>query len=225
MNSEAPLPTIAVIGGTGKEGKGLASRWAAAGYSIILGSRSPEKAASTAAELGAALDRPSRLFGASNLDAAARADIVVITVPYAAHSAILISIRPVLDGKLVVDATVPLVPGKVTRARMPSAGSAALETRELLGESVEVAAAFHNISHENLGSGEPVECDVLVTGSSAAARTETLSLVEAAGLRGWDAGALDNSAVSEGLVSLLIHINKKYGSRHAGIKITGVDRS
>jgi NADPH-dependent F420 reductase len=223
MNSESALPTLAVIGGTGKEGKGLTYRWLRAGHSVILGSRSPEKATAAALELRQLLGEDSAVRGASNLDAARQADIVVLTVPYAAHADMLASIGPALEGKLLIDATVPLVAGQVTRAKMPPAGSAAQEARQILGEAVEVAAAFHNISHEHLFRDEPIDCDVLVTGTSAAARFTALTLVTSAGLQGWDAGALDNSAVSEGLASVLIHINKKHGSRHAGIRITGVD--
>jgi len=108
---------------------------------------------------------------------------------------------------------------------MPPAGSAAQEAKEIVGEDVQVVAAFQNISHELLLSEEDIECDVLVTGTSKEARTEALRLVEAAGLTGWDAGPIENTVVVEGLASVLIYINKQYGSTHAGIKITGVNRS
>jgi len=107
---------------------------------------------------------------------------------------------------------------------MPPAGSAAQEAKEIVGEGVEVVAAFQNISHELLLTDEEVECDVLVTGTSKDARTEALRLVEAAGLTGWDAGPIENSVVVEGLTSVLININKQYGSTHAGIKITGASQ-
>jgi NADPH-dependent F420 reductase len=123
-----------------------------------------------------------------------------------------------------VDVTVPLVPPKVATVQMPAAGSAAQEAKQIVGEGVEVCAAFQNISHEHLLGEEGVECDVLVTGSSKDARTNVIQLVEAAGLRGWDAGPLENSVVVEGLTSVLIGINKKYGSTHAGIKITGISK-
>jgi hypothetical protein len=133
------------------------------------------------------------------------------------------SIRPALDGKLLIDATVPLVPGKVSKAQMPVAGSAAQEAREILGAGVEIAAAFHSISYDHLLQDRAVDCDVLVTGTSKASRDTALRLVAAAGLKGWDAGALENSAVTEGLASVLIHMNKTYGSNHAGIRITGLE--
>ncbi len=221
MLKEPLLLTIAVLGGTGKEGKGLAYRWAKAGYKVLIGSRSSERAVSAASEIMEMLEGDSSLVGTSNLEAAQLADIVVITVPYAAHRETLESVKDVLKGKTLIDATVPLVPPKVSKVQMPAAGSAAQEAKEIVGEGVEVVAAFQNISHELLLTDDNVECDVLVTGTSKDARTETLRLVEAAGLTGWDAGPIENSVVIEGLTSVLININKQYGSTYAGIKITG----
>ncbi len=222
MNDIPLLLTIGLLGGTGKEGKGLAYRWARAGYRLLIGSRTPEKAVAAASELVERLDGAPSIVGLSNLEAAQQADIIVLTVPYAAHRATLESVREALQGKLLVDVTAPLVPPKVSRVQMPPAGSAAQEARQILGPGVEVCAAFQNIAHELLLRDDEIECDVLVTGSSREARLETLKLVEAAGLRGWDAGPLENSVVVEGLTSVLIHINRQYGSTHAGIKITGV---
>ncbi|MFH1908683.1 MAG: NADPH-dependent F420 reductase [Chloroflexota bacterium] len=228
------LMTIAVLGGTGKEGKGLAYRWAKAGYRILIGSRAPEKAQAAAQELktllaaSPTLDTSTSSYpiqGMSNPDAALKADIIVLTVPYAAHRATLENVKSALQGKILVDVTVPLVPPKVTTVQMPAAGSAAQEAREILGEGVEVVAAFQNISHEHLLHDEEIYCDVLVCGTSKETRLEVLKLVAAAGLTGWDAGPLENSVVVEGLTSVLIGINKQYGGTHAGIKITGVARS
>lgn len=225
MQEKAPLLlTIAVLGGTGKEGKGLAYRWAKAGYKVLIGSRTPEKAVTAASEIMERLEGSSSLVGLSNHEAAQLADIVVLTVPYAAHRKTLESVKDAVKGKLFIDVTVPLVPPKVSKVQMPPAGSAAQEAKEILGEGVQVASAFQNISHEHLLTDGTVECDVLVTGSSKEARAETLKLVEAAGLTGWDAGPIENSVVVEGLTSVLININKQYGSTHAGIKITGVKR-
>ena len=221
MAKEALLLTVAVLGGTGKEGKGLAYRWAKAGYRILIGSRSSEKAVTAASEIMELLEGSSSVVGTTNLEAAEQADIVVVTVPYAGHRDTLESVKDVLKGKLLVDVTVPLVPPKLSKVQMPPAGSAAQEAKEIVGEEVEVAAAFQNVSHELLMGEEDVECDVLVTGTSKKARTETLRLVEATGLTGWDAGPIENSVVVEGLGSVLIYINKQYGSTHAGIKITG----
>ncbi len=224
MSNDSLLVTIAVLGGTGKEGKGLAYRWARAGYRILIGSRSPERAIAAASEIVGRLDGESSAVGMSNQDAARQANIVVLTVPYAAHRETLESVKDELQGKTLIDITAPLMPPKVTTVQMPPAGSAAQEARQILGEKVEVATAFQTISHELLVLDEFIDCDVLVTGTSKAARQETLQLVSAAGLTGWDAGPLENSVVVEGLTSILININKQYGSTHAGIRITGVNR-
>ncbi len=132
------------------------------------------------------------------------------------------TVKEALQGKLLIDVTVPLVPPKVSKVQMPPAGSAAQEAKEILGEGAEIVSAFQNVSFEHLLGEATVECDVLVTGTSKNARLETLKLVEAAGLIGWDAGPIENSVVAEGLTSVLIYINKQYGSTYAGIKITGV---
>lgn len=221
---DAALQTIAILGGTGKEGKGLAYRWAKVGYKVLIGSRTPPKAIEAAKELNSMLDGRISVAGLGNPDAAAQADVVVLTVPYAAHRATLESVKNALQGKLLIDVTVPLMPPKVSKVQMPEAGSATQEAHVILGEGVEVCAAFQNISHEHLLGDKDVKCDVLVTGTSKDARADTVKLVEAAGLNGWDAGPIENSVVIEGLTSVLIGINKKYGSTHAGITITGVKK-
>jgi NADPH-dependent F420 reductase len=222
MSDQRHMFSIAVLGGTGKEGKGLAYRWAKAGYRILIGSRTPEKAAAAALELLELLRGKAFIEGMTNLKAAQTADIVALTVPYAAHRETLEGVKDALQGKILIDVTVPLVPPKVTKVHMPPAGSAAQEAHEILGENVQVTSAFQNISYEHLLRDEPVECDVLVTGTSKEARAETLKLVAAAGLTGWDAGPIENSAVVEGMTSVLIGINKQHGVNSAGIKITGI---
>jgi len=224
MDKKPLMVTIAVLGGTGKEGKGLAYRWAKAGYGVLIGSRSSERAVTAASEIMELLEGSTSVVGMSNLEAAQQANIVVLTVPYAAHRDTLESVKDALKGKILIDVTAPLVPPKLTRVQMPPAGSAAQEAKEIVGEGVEVVAAFQSISHEHLLDDEDIECDVLVTGTSKDARTEALTLVEAAGLTGWDAGPIENSVVVEGLASVLININKQYGSKHSGIKITGVSK-
>lgn len=224
MNDPSIVLTIAVLGGTGKEGKGLAYRWAKAGYQVLVGSRTPERAIAAASEIVQLLEGAGSIVGMSNLEAAQQANIVVLAVPYAAHRETLESVKGALKGKILVDVTVPLVPPKVSKVQMPPAGSAAQEAKQILGEGAEVASAFQNISHEYLLQDEDVECDVLVTGTSKEARSETLKLVAAAGLTGWDAGPIENSVVIEGLTSVLININKQYGSTHAGIRITGAPK-
>ncbi|MCX6065169.1 MAG: NADPH-dependent F420 reductase [Chloroflexi bacterium] len=217
--------TIAVLGGTGKEGKGLAFRWAKAGHKVIIGSRAAEKAQAAAAEITEMLGGSATVEGLDNLSAAQQAGIAVLTVPYSAHKDTLLTIKDALQGKILVDVTVPLVPPKVTKVQMPPAGSAAQEAREVLGEGVEVVDAFQSISYEHLMHGDEVPCDVLVTGTSKEARLVVIKLVEDAGLIGWDAGPIENSVVVEGLTSLLIYMNKQYGSTSAGIKMTGVKKA
>lgn len=224
MTDSNLLLTVAVLGGTGKEGKGLAFRWARAGYRVLIGSRTEEKAVAAADEIMGMLGEGSSVKGLSNLEAAREANIAVLTVPYAAHRDTLETIKEELKGKILVDVTVPLVPPKVATVQMPAAGSAAQEAKQIVGEDVQVCAAFQNIGYDHLLDNSDVECDVLVTGTSKEARAETIRLVEAAGLHGWDAGPIENSVVVEGMTSILIGINKKYGSTHAGIKITGVKR-
>ena len=224
MTKEPLLLTIAVLGGTGKEGKGLAYRWAKAGYQVLVGSRSTERAVTVASEIMEMLEGESSLVGTSNLEAAQLADIVVLSVPYASHRETLESVKAVLKGKILVDVTSLSIPPMVTKVQMLPAGSATQEAREIVGEGVEVVAAFQSISHKHLLTDEDVGCDVLVTGTSKDARAEVLKLVEAAGLIGWDAGPIENSVVVEGLASVLRYINKQYGSTYAGIKVTGVSR-
>ena len=182
-NEKSLVLSVAVLGGTGKEGKGLAYRWARAGYRVLIGSRSSERAVTAASEIMSLLDGSSSIVGTNNREAAEQANIVVLTVPYAAHRDTLESVKDVLKGKILIDVTAPLVPPKVTKVQMPPAGSAAQEAKEIVGEGVEVVAAFQSISHEHLLGEEDIECDVLVTGSSKAARAEALTLVEAAGTR------------------------------------------
>ena len=216
---------IAIIGGTGKEGKGLAYRWAKAGHEVTIGSRQVEKAQIAADEVNAMLgEGKGNVVGLENLQAADWCDIVTLTVPFAAHKPMLESLKDVVKGKIFIDVTVPLVPPKVSMVQMPEAGSAGKEAQEILGIETPVISAFQNISYERLIKDGDIDCDVLVCGSSKDARNTVLQLVEDAGMKGWDAGVLENSMVVEGLTSILININKKYGSKEAGIKITGVPR-
>ncbi|MDX9865146.1 MAG: NADPH-dependent F420 reductase, partial [Anaerolineaceae bacterium] len=196
------IRTIAIVGGTGKEGKGLAYRWAKAGYRVLIGSRKQEKAEAAAEDVKSLLgDMPADVIGLANPDAAAAADIVAITVPYQAHRPTLESLKDILQGKILIDVTVPLVPPKVTKVQMPPAGSACQEAQEILGEDVKVVAAFQSVSFENLLEEGDGNCDILVTGNGRAARETVLKLVADAGMVGWDAGPIENSVVVEGFTS------------------------
>ena len=219
------IRTIAILGGTGKEGRGIAYRWAKAGYRVLIGSRKQEKAEAAVEELKVLLaDASADVAGFANPDAALAADIVAITVPYSAHRSTLESLKSVLQGKILIDVTVPLVPPKVARVQMPPAGSACQEAQEILGDDVKVVAAFQSVSFENLMQEGDGNCDILVTGNGRAAREIVLKLVADAGLVGWDAGPIENSVVVEGLTSVLIGLNKKYGVTSSGIRITGIPR-
>lgn len=216
---------IAIIGGTGKEGRGLAYRWAKAGHDVMIGSRLVEKAQMAAAEVNALLpNEAQRVGGLENLQAADWGEIVTLTVPYSAHISMIENIKEVIKGKLLIDVTVPLVPPKVNIVQLPVAGSAGREAQTILGEETPVVIAFQNISYERLLKEGDADCDVFVCGTSKQSRDIVLSLVKDAGMTGWDAGPMANAMVVEGLTSVLININKVYGSKEAGIRITGVDR-
>lgn len=210
--------TLGILGGTGKEGQGLAYRWAKAGYHIVIGSRTLEKAQRVAAELREQLGMDS-IEGMANEDAAKWADIVVLTVPYSAHATTLEPLKDKLRGKILIDVTVPLMPPDVDVVHLPEAGSAAQEAQQIVGEGVNVIVAFQNVSHVHLKQDGPVPCDILVCGDSLPARAQVLELVRAAGMVGWDAGPLQNAGVVEGLTSVLIGINKRHKLKHAGIRI------
>ncbi|KAB2919146.1 MAG: NADPH-dependent F420 reductase [Hyphomicrobiaceae bacterium] len=216
--------TIAVIGGTGALGQGLARRLAAAGHPLIIGSRTVEKAREAAVRIPApaGCERPR---GATNADAAGAAQIVLVTVPWGSQAGILDEIRPHVAGKLVIDTTVPLVPPKVARAQLPPEGSAALVAQKRLGEGVRVVSAFHNVAAHKLQKDEPIDCDILVFGDDPQDRETAIRVVAAAGLRGIHAGPLANSAAAEALTSVLIGINRNYKADGAGIRITGIATS
>ncbi|MGQ9813740.1 MAG: NADPH-dependent F420 reductase [Candidatus Roseilinea sp.] len=215
---------IAILGGTGKEGSGLALRWANAGHEIIIGSRDAEKATRVAEELNLAMgDSRGRISGAGNLDAARAGEVVVLTVPYSAHTVTLQSVQAALTGKVLIDVTVPVNPADITRVSVPAGGSATLEAQRLLGPEVKVVAAFQNISFTHLKKLDTaIDCDVLVCGDDTDAKQTALQLVQDAGMRGFDAGPADNAIVVEGLTSVLLAINKRHKIKGAGIRITGV---
>lgn len=222
------LNTIAILGGTGGLGTGLARRWAQAGYPLVIGSRNAEKAQHTSYELQSYLEARgcarADIRGLSNQQAAVEADIVVLTVPFAHHAATLQSVKNGVQGKIVIDATVPLVPPKVARVQLPQGGSAGQIAQQILGEDVRVVSAFQNAAAVHLQEGSNMDCDILVCGNNKAARAEVIKLVEAAGLRGLHAGSINNAAAVEALTSLLIFMNKQY-SGHSGIRVTGLDQS
>jgi len=214
--------TIAVLGGTGKEGNGLALRWAHKGHRVILGSRSADKAHDAAVVMNDTLGT-DRVSGAANSEAAAAADIVVLAVPFAAQQGTAADAGEGLKGKILIDVTVPLVPPKVGRVQLPNGGSAVEALQAMLGEEVRVVSAFQNISSHHLTKlDHEVDCDVLVCADDPADAETVVALAEEIGLRAWNAGPLANSVVSEGLTSVLITLNRRYKVPGSGIRITGI---
>lgn len=215
-----PRPVIAIIGGTGALGGGLARRWVKAGYPVVVGSRAAEKAVEAARALPSATGAsPAR--GMANKEAAAAAEVVVLAVPYSNHDAIVAEIKDVLTGKIVIDTTVPLQPPKVGTVQIPN-GSIAVATQRMLGPNARVVSACQNVAAHKLQADGPIDCDVLVCGNDKDARETVIGLLAAIGLRGLHAGPLANSLAQEALTSVLITLNKRYGIDGAGIRITGV---
>lgn len=219
-------PTIAVIGGTGAEGSGLAVRWAVAGYPIVIGSRSAEKAKTAAAEQSAHLPAGSAsITGTGNAEAATAGEIIVLSVPYDAQAATIDQIRAGSQGKIVISVVAPLRPPRIATVWRPPGGSAAEETQAQLGDGVRVVAGFQNISAEHLKdlAWKP-DSDVLVTGDDKVAKQLAIELANAAGFYGIDAGPLVNSSVVEGLTAVLIGINIRHKVKGSGVRITGIPR-
>jgi hypothetical protein len=209
---------IGIVGGTGKQGSGLAVRWARAGHTIVLGSRDPAKARARAAELAG---EGHAVEGGDNAQAAREGEVIVLTVPYEAHAETLLGIVEGAAGKVVVDVTVPLKPPKVSRVQLPAGQAAALEAQALLGPSTPVVATLHHVSATHLADpSHAIECDVLVAADDARAKATVMGLVRDLGLRALDAGPLVNAIALESLTPVLIHLNRIYKSQGAGIVFT-----
>jgi 8-hydroxy-5-deazaflavin:NADPH oxidoreductase len=222
MSSLQPSTDIilGILGGTGKEGTGLAMRWAKAGYHIIIGSRQAERAQATAAELNARLGLD--LVSGTDSQAAARtAHLCVLTVVQAAHQEALESLKDDLKGKILVDATARV---DFRDPRPPAPPSAARQAQDILGPEVQVVAAFQNVPAHTLKKNldQPLQCDVLVCADNPEAAQAVIELAKAGGMRAFYAGNLDNAVVVEGLTSLLISLNQQYGVKTASINLTGL---
>jgi len=209
---------ISLLGGTGDLGTGLATRLLKAGYKIIIGSRTLEKAQQAERSLG------KNTKGLLNKDAALQGEIIILTVPFAHQRGIVEECKTVLKGKLFIDTTVPLMPPKVATVQLPSEGSAAEIAQNILGDDVRVVSAFQNISAELLQSDKEIDCDVLVCANKKEWRQEVIELVNTLGMKGWHAGMLPNSAAVEAMTSVLISINKHHAISHSGIKVTGLKK-
>lgn len=214
-------PTLAIIGGTGDLGTGLARRWAKAGYTLVIGSRGADKAEAAALALEP-IATGAKPRGLANRDAAAAGDVVVLTVPFATVPAVIDEIKAAVQGKLVIDTTVPLMPPRVARVQLPPEGSAAVAAQARLGEGVRVISAFHNVAAHKLEQIDlALDCDVLVFGEKPEDREVAIKLADALGVRGLHAGPLANSAAAEALTSVIIGINRTYKVDGASIRITG----
>jgi NADPH-dependent F420 reductase len=212
---------IAILGGTGKEGAGLALRWAQAGHSIIIGSRDAERARAKAAELR---ERSKKLpiIGHTNPEAAELGEIIVVALPAVGLGATLPALRPATRNKVVVSTVVPLTFGGPRLFTPPSVGSSAEEVQTLLPDARVVAAFHHIAAHELAETDHEIECDLLVCGGDAAAKDVVTALGVSLGLRVIDVGPLTNAGPIEGITALLATINRRYKLKNSGIKITGV---
>ncbi len=215
---------IAILGGTGEQGPGLALRWAQAGEEVIIGSRQKEKGEKVAIELNQELGK-ELLRGTDNVTAAAAAEVVVLTVPYSAHVSTLESVKEQLQGKIFVDVSVPLDPENARRVIMPSAGSAAEEAQQVLGSEVKVVGALQNVSaHVLRDINAVIDCDVLVCGSDKDARATVMQLIERLGIHAIDVGPLEAARQIEPITALLIRLNIRHKVHSAGIRLTGLPK-
>lgn len=213
---------IAILGGTGEQGPGLALRWAMAGEEVIIGSRSQERAEKVAAELNAELGK-ALIRGLENSQAAEAAEVVALTVPYTAHLSTLESVKSQVQGKIFIDVSVPLDPDNPRRMKMPPAGSATEEAQAFFGPETKVVAAFQNVAaHLLRDPHHAIACDVLVCGNDAEAKKTVMGLVARMGLRAYDVGPAGSARVVEGLTSLLIRLNIRHKIKGAGIQLTGL---
>jgi hypothetical protein len=212
---------VAILGGTGKEGAGLASRWAEAGHAIIIGSRDAERARAKAAELRL-LTGKDEITGASNAEAARHGAVVVIALPAQGLPSTLPEVRDGCRGKVVISTVVPLTFGGGRLFTPPAAGSSAEEAQALLPEANVVAAFQHIAAHELSATEHPIECDLLLCGGDAAAKQVVVDLAKSMGLRSIDVGPLTNAGPLEGITAVLATINRRYKLKNSGIKITGL---
>jgi 8-hydroxy-5-deazaflavin:NADPH oxidoreductase len=218
---------IGIVGGTGPEGMGLALRWARAGNTILVGSRDARRAQDAAAQLLARVGDTARVEGRPNEEAVAGAEVVVLTVPFSGHTALLRRLKPFFRaGTIVIDTTVPLaacVGGSPSRTLGVWQGSAAEEAAELLPKEAALAAAFHNVSAELLNRDAAVDCDVLICTDDERARTVAGELAHMIpGVRAINGGRLENARTVEQITALLIAVNQKYKTHTAGLRLTGL---
>lgn len=212
---------IGIVGGTGKEGKAMARRWALKGHDVRIGSRDPERAKVTATELST--DTGKVLTGGANDWSVVDVDVVLLSVPYAGHAETLRALKDGLRGKVLIDITVPLKPPKVRLVHLPVGQSAAQEAQTILGADTPVVATLHHVSAVHLADAEhAIACDVLCCSDNADAMQLVMTLVQDLGMRAFDAGPLQNAVALESLTPVLLHLNAKYKGQGAGITFTGI---
>ena len=212
------IQIICVLGGSGALGSGLSYRLGKAGYQVIIGSRNPVKASKKVNEINQRL-KQEKISIESNYLAAEKSDLVILAVPFSNHRVIVEEIAPVVQKKIVLDTTVPLVPPKVARVQLPEYGSVAKKTQELLGKEVRVVSAFQNVAASHLDGDDALPGEILVFGNNKDARETIIGLIQEIGMKGWHAGSIDNSVVAESMTSVLIFMNKFYNMEGAGINI------
>ena len=212
------IQTIGVLGGSGALGSGLSYRLGKAGYQVVIGSRNPGKASEKVNEINLRL-KQEKISIESNYLAAEKSELVILAVPFSNHREIVEEIATVVQNKIVLDTTVPLVPPKVARVQLPEYGSVAKKTQELLGKEVRVVSAFQNVAASHLDGDDALAGEILVFGNNKDARETIIGLIQEIGMKGWHAGSIDNSVVAESMTSVLIFMNKFYNMEGAGINI------
>lgn len=219
--------SIAILGGTGPQGRGLALRFARAGTPVVIGSRDSARAQGIADELNTQLDEAATISGEGLRDAVVAADeMVILAVPYSAHDATLEVIHDLLPGKILIDIVVPLADGDPKKVDMPTAGSATEAAQALLGEAIPVVGALHNVSAATLNQlDHPINCDVLVCGNDLAAKEKVIELIRQLDVAAYNAGPAVNARCIEAITPILIRLNisKKVPFTHAGIHIWAPD--
>ena len=212
------IKKIGIIGGSGSLGSALAHRLIKESFEVIIGSRSPEKGVSKIGEI-------DKDIGVQNLkiqgivQTASESELIFLTVPYSAHHKTVSEIKPFVQGKIVVDTTVPLVPPKVARVQLPDSGCVARMTQEILGNDVHVVSALHNVAATSLAKSQTLDVEVMVFGNNKDARETVIQLISKISLKGWHCGSIDNAVVAESLTPVLIFMNKFYNFSGSGIKI------
>ncbi len=215
---EKEIKSIGVLGGSGALGTGLTFRLARAGYNVVIGSRNPVQALKKISLIDKRLVKEKISFE-SNYESAKKSDLVILAVPFSNHREIIMEILPVVQKKILVDTTVPLVPPKVARVQLPEFGSVVKQSQEWLGKEVHVVSAFQNVAASHLLGDDASQGEILVFGNKKEAREIVIGLIQEIGMKGWHAGSIDNSVVAESMTSVLIFMNKFYKMQGSGFKI------